>query len=80
MKYIIILFFLLILTFSFKKQSNNLINYTGKTISERFLAPNNFIREKVEVNSFAQYLRELPLKKHGSEVYLYNKKLKNNND
>lgn len=78
MKYIIILFFLLILTFSFKKQSNNLIIYTGKTISERFLAPNNFIREKVEVNSFAQYLRELPLKKHGSEVYLYNKKLKTN--
>jgi hypothetical protein len=32
----------------------------------------------VDLNSFAAYLRNLPLKKHGSDVILYNGKLKEN--
>ncbi|MCA0429545.1 MAG: DUF4846 domain-containing protein [Bacteroidetes bacterium] len=78
MKRNFLILFLLILVFSFKKQTNNLINLSGTTVSSRFLVPSDFIREKVENNSFAHFLRELPLKKHGSEVYLYNKKLKGN--
>ena len=76
MKRNFLILFLLILVFSFKKQTNNLINLSGTTVSSRFLVPSDFIREKVENNSFAHFLRELPLKKHGSEVYLYNKKLR----
>jgi hypothetical protein len=78
MKHYFLILFFLILIFSFKKQTNNLINLSGTTVSSRFLVPNEFVRERVENNSFAHFLRELPLKKHGSDVYLFNKKLKGN--
>lgn len=62
----------------FRFRTNSLINESGTTIQTRFLPPKNFKREDVDLNSFAAYLRNLPLKKHGSYVILYNGKLKEN--
>ncbi|MFN7913494.1 MAG: DUF4846 domain-containing protein [Bacteroidota bacterium] len=62
----------------FRFRTNSLINESGTTIQTRFLPPKNFKREDVDLNSFAAYLRNLPLKKHGSDVILYNGKLKEN--
>lgn len=62
----------------FRFQTNSLINESGTTIQTRFLPPKNFKREDVNLNSFAAYLRNLPLKEHGSDVILYNGKLKEN--
>ncbi|MFD0962917.1 DUF4846 domain-containing protein [Pseudofulvibacter geojedonensis] len=59
-----------------KKQS--IINTLGKTIKTRFNTPNNFIRTEAANNSFANYLRELPLKNHGTEVKFYNGQIKPN--
>lgn len=53
-----------------------LINSSGKTLQERFLLPDGFQRIKADSNSFAQYLRELPLKPHGSKVKYFNGKEK----
>lgn len=69
---------LLIVLFGYKFQTNPLINESGNTIQTRFVPPKNFKREPVDLNSFASYLRDLPLKKHGSSVILYNGKLKEN--
>lgn len=62
----------------FKFKNNAIINEAGKTIQTRFLPPTGFTREVAPINSFAAYLRDLPLKKHGSQVLLYNGKLKEN--
>lgn len=48
----------------------------GKTLQERFKTPKGFERVKVAEGSFADYLRNLPLKPHGSKVEYYNKKIK----
>lgn len=50
----------------------DLINEEGKTVSTRIREPKNFKRVPVESNSFGEYLRELPLKPHGSKVSYYN--------
>ncbi len=50
----------------------NLINENGNTVQERINPPEQFERVKVEEGSFAQYLRNLPLKPHGSKVKYYN--------
>lgn len=68
----------LIALMGFRFQTNSLINESGTTIQTRFLPPKGFKREVVPLNSFAGYLRELPLKKHGSDVLLYNGKRKEN--
>lgn len=47
------------------------INTNGKTILERFLPPEGFERKAVPKGSFADYLRTLPLKIHGSLVHYY---------
>lgn len=52
----------------------------GKTIAERFKTPAGFIRTEVSSTSFAQYLRDLPLKPAGTEVKLYNGLTKYNSD
>lgn len=41
-------------------------------LATRILPPEGFERTKVENGSFAEYLRNLPLKRHGSPVLLYN--------
>ncbi|MDR1056898.1 MAG: DUF4846 domain-containing protein [Prevotellaceae bacterium] len=53
-------------------QDNKLINKSGTTVQTRILAPNGFVREKAELNSFAAYLRNLTLKPHGSDVKFHN--------
>ena len=51
----------------------------GKTISNRFVLPEGYSRTLEEVNSFAHYLRSLPLKPDGSLVQTYNGQIKPNN-
>lgn len=59
----------------FGKQNPH-IDTSGKTILSRILVPNNYQRIHVKENTFAQYLRKLPLKPPGSTVKLYNGKEK----
>nr|WP_294859370.1 DUF4846 domain-containing protein [uncultured Fluviicola sp.] len=54
------------------------IDTSGTTISTRFLPPDGYERKSADSSSFGFYLRNLPLKKHGSAVHLYNGSLKGN--
>jgi hypothetical protein len=54
------------------------INPEGKTIIERVRVPEGFSRIEVESGSFGEYLRNLPLKPHGSKVMYYNGEAKMN--
>jgi hypothetical protein len=56
-----------------------LINPAGKTVESRIRVPQGFTRMGVAENSFANYLRQLPLKPHGANVLLYNGSIKENN-
>ncbi|WP_343631587.1 DUF4846 domain-containing protein [Fluviicola sp.] len=58
--------------------SEQLIDTSGTTIATRFLPPEGYGRKSQDSSSFGFYLRNLPLKKHGSEVHLYNGSLKGN--
>jgi hypothetical protein len=53
-----------------------LLNPDGMTLEERFRTPEGFSRIQVDESSFAAYLRNLPLKPHGSKVEYYNKQTK----
>jgi hypothetical protein len=48
------------------------INPSGKTILERIKVPEGFERIPLDENSFEYYLRTLPLKPDGTNVFLYN--------
>lgn len=61
-------------------KEQKIIEPSGTTIETRLLPPANFQRTKENINSFASYLRLLPLKPHGSEVLLYNGETKTNYD
>ncbi len=63
-----------------KASSANLINAEGQTIGKRFLTPSGFERVEVKANSYAAYLRNLPLKEEGASVQYYDGKLKNRSD
>jgi hypothetical protein len=52
-----------------------LINKQGKTLLERFNTPEGY--ERVGVDGFGKYLRQLPLKPHGSLVHYYDDGVKN---
>jgi len=52
----------------------------GKTLETRILPPADFSRIPEKENSFARYLRNLPLKPDGAEVLLYNGNTKVNYD
>lgn len=54
----------------------DIIDSTGNTIQTRFSPPDRFYRKPVEKNSFASYLRNLPLKPPGTKVKFYNGELK----
>lgn len=56
------------------------INPDGMIIQDRFPVPSGYQRLVADSPSFAYYLRHLPLKPHGSKVYLYNGQLKGNQD
>jgi len=50
----------------------SLINPAGRVIGERIKLPKDYHRVSVEKNSFADYLRNLPLKSASSRVKYYN--------
>lgn len=58
--------------------AEQLIDSSGTTIETRFLPPDGFERKPQDSASFGFYLRNLPLRKHGAEVHLYNGRLKGN--
>ncbi len=53
-----------------------IIDTSGFSIKTRFNPPEGFVREMLDENSFQNYLENLPLKPHGTPVYLYNKEKK----
>jgi len=57
-----------------------IINPSGSVIESRILPPPGFSRITSPENSFAKYLRNLPLKPHGSEVLFYDGSIKTNYD
>lgn len=58
-------------------QDQSFVNPSGKTLETRFGLPPGFQRSKADSNSFAHYLRNLPLKPAGSQVKYYNGDTKN---
>ena len=60
------------------EQIKNLINPNGQNTETRILPPDGFNRIEVNENSFATYLRQLPLKPDGSEVRYHNGNTKPN--
>jgi hypothetical protein len=50
----------------------------GATVEARFPCPAGYHRATVDQNSFAQYLRDLPLKPHSADVKYYNGEVKQN--
>lgn len=54
------------------------IDTSGTTIETRFLPPEGYKRRQLDSTAFGFYLRNLPLKAHGSPVHLYNGSLKGN--
>lgn len=63
-----------------KKKSIAIIDTSGTTVSTRFHPPSGFQRIYVDSNSFAFYLRSLPLKPAGSMVKLFDGTIKPNPD
>lgn len=61
-------------------ESSPMVNQYGKTVLERFDAPLGYNRARVAGDSFASYLRSLPLKPDGSLVTYYNGETKPNNN
>ncbi|HHV78333.1 MAG TPA: DUF4846 domain-containing protein [Firmicutes bacterium] len=55
-----------------------LVNVAGKTVEDRFLTPEGFVRTTVAPGSFGEYLRTLPLKPDGSDVRYYDGRVKSN--
>ncbi len=60
------------------RENLNMINQDGLTTETRFLPPDGYGRTKETENSFATYLRQLPLKPDGSEVRYHNGNTKPN--
>ncbi len=50
---------------------NVLIRTDGKTICSRIVPPEGYVRVNVKEGSFGEYLRNLPLRSHGSKVYYF---------
>jgi len=59
-------------------KQKSFINESGTTVETRFTLPDDFKRVDVQPGSFAEYLRKLPLKPHGSKVKYYDGTVKNN--
>lgn len=54
----------------------NMLNENGNTVQERIKTPEGFARVNVEEGSYAAYLRNLPVKPHGTKVKYYNGEVK----
>jgi len=63
---------------SISSKSEVLINPEGKTILERINVPDHFERIPLDENSFGYYLRNLPLKPHGTDVFMFDGQIKTN--
>ncbi|MBU1652441.1 DUF4846 domain-containing protein, partial [bacterium] len=50
----------------------------GENLARRISAPEGFMRVPVESGSFADWLRNLPVKEADTAVYLYNDQIKQN--
>ncbi|MBN2426584.1 MAG: DUF4846 domain-containing protein [Calditrichaceae bacterium] len=61
-----------------KRKTYEIIHPEGRIIQTRFLPPYGFQRTKHRDSSFAEYLRQLPVKPHNAKVKLYNGRLKPN--
>lgn len=55
-----------------------LLDGSGRTIEDRFLTPEGFVRTTVAPGSFGEFLRTLPLKPDGAEVHYYDGRVKSN--
>lgn len=62
------------------KKENKFINAEGRVVETRFIIPTEYERINITDNSYEKYLRQLPLKPHGSEVLFYDGKIKENNN
>ena len=58
----------------------NLVKTEGSTVAERIETPHKFKRIKIKPKSFADFLRNYPLKEPGSPVLLYNGNEKQNQE
>ncbi len=58
--------------------SHPMTEFKGMTIDSRFLPPEGYTRVPAKENSFASYLRKLPLKTPGSKVLLFDGTTKQN--
>ncbi len=56
--------------------NKSIIDEKGMTLQTRFNPPDGFQRKSVDENSFASYLRNLPLKPAGTKVKYYNGDIK----
>lgn len=56
-----------------------LIDPAGMTVESRIKTPPGFLRVQAASGSFADFLRQLPLKPHGAKVRLYDGGIKENN-
>jgi len=61
-------------------KTDQIIDPLGMTLESRILPPNGFVRVKSETRSFAEYLRKLPVKPHGSPVLTYKGEPVHNSD
>jgi hypothetical protein len=59
-----------------KSHKQQLIHAEGAYVIDRIAVPNGYERVPVEDGSYEHYLRNLPLKPHGSKVHLFNGDLK----
>jgi hypothetical protein len=59
-----------------KSHKQQLIHAEGANVIDRIAVPNGYERVPVEDGSYEHYLRNLPLKPHGSKVHLFNGDLK----
>lgn len=55
-----------------KEQINQIVNELGATLEERYNPPSDFVRVKVQEDSFGDFLREMGLKPYGEKVLYYN--------
>jgi len=60
--------------------TEKVINVNGNILATRFQVPKDFQRIEAADNSFAKYLRDLPLKPFGAEVKFYDGSVKTNYD
>ena len=59
-----------------KKDSFPSVNQNGLTIQTRYLLPSHYQRVETDINSFAAFLQNLPLKTYGTYVKYYNGQIK----